>query len=281
MIQKCVTSRAFTSGTSIPQMVELCARAGFDGIELVLDERGELNLDAQREDFETALHQFRAAGIRVAALTSSLYGDYHFASPNESSRRAAEEITRGLIERAAWLCAPIVRVRAAVVGPVEPNKAFVSYENALSGAFEGLLDVIEEAEKRGVTIAIRAASGHFLLSPIETRSFIDRLNTSAVGVALNVHHVAQYGFPQDWLRCLGYRVECVVLGRIRAAGRDDQKNPWIAIHGRAAPRLRSPIDTAEVIRALSEIRYEGPLIYEGTGNLQEIAEVLEPFTSCA
>ena len=271
MILKCVSSTTFPADTSISGMIQQCAQAGLDGLQLVLSDQGILNLDSPRADYDEARQQCGECGVRIAALTSDLYDEHHFASPNEGSRSAAGEITLGLIERAAWLGAAVVQVRAAAVGPAESEQAFVSYESAMDRAFEGLLGVIEQAERFGVQIAIRAASGNFLLSPLETRQFIDRLNTSVAGVAIDLRDANRYGYAADWLRILGYRLECLSLGAAEAAG--NQRHDVAAGERDVRP--------VEIARVLSEIAYDGPLICGGRDDLREVAEVLKPFTMLA
>ena len=293
MIQRCISSRAFAPGTSISTMAESSAQAGFDGVELVVNDRGELNLATPPADVAAVLRHFRKAGLAVAALTSDLYTTHNFASPDESSRRTALETTRRLIELACRLEAPLVWLRGAVIDPsnqsdetrteeasgyrlqatgrrVSPRSpepgarspTFVSYETALNHVFQGMMEVAEQAEKRGVKIAVRAAGDGFLLSPVETRNFVDRLNSPAIGVAFNLSDVARFGCPVDWLRCLGYRLLGVFLG----AGEESSGE------GRV-------IDTAKICEALNEVRYEGPVIYESAGDLSEIAAILKAFSA--
>ena len=70
MIQRCISSRAFAPETSISTMAEASARAGFDGVELVVNARGELNLATPLADVPTVLRHFGEQGLAVAALTS-------------------------------------------------------------------------------------------------------------------------------------------------------------------------------------------------------------------
>ncbi len=258
MIQRCISSRAFAPGTSISTMAESSAQAGFDGVELVVNDRGELNLATPPADVAAVLRHFGEARLAVAALTSDLYTTHNFASPDESSRRTALETTRRLIELACCLEAPLVWLRGAVIDPSKQDDEIVSYEAALNHVFEGMMEVAERAERQGVKISVRAAGDGFLLSPVETRDLVDRLNSPAIGVAFNLNDVARFGCPVDWLRCLSYRLHAVFLG----ASADSHADANVL----AATKIRE---------ALNEVRYEGPLIYESAGNLSDIAAILK------
>ncbi len=115
MIQRCISSRAFAPGTSLSTVAESSARAEFDGVELVVNDRGELNLATPPADVAAVLRHFGEAGLAVAALTSDLYTTHNFASPDESSRKSARETTQRLIELACRLEAPLVWLRGAVI----------------------------------------------------------------------------------------------------------------------------------------------------------------------
>ena len=258
MIQRCISSRAFAPGTSFSTMAKSSARAGFDGIQLVVNDYGELNLATPPTDVAAVLRHFGEAGLAVAALTNNLYTTHNFASPDESSRRTVLETTGKLIELACRLQAPLVWLRGAVIDPSKQGDEIVSYETALNHVFEGMIEVAEDAEKHGVKIAVRAAGDGFLLSPVETRDLVDRLNSPAIGVAFNLNDVARFGCPVDWLRCLSYRLHAVFLG------------PSEGSSGESVV-----IDAAKICKALHEARYEGPLIYESAGNLSDIAAILK------
>ncbi len=261
MIQRCISSRAFAPETSLSAMAKSSAQAGFDGVELVVNDRGELNLATPPADVAAVLRHFGETGLAVAALASDVYTTHNFASPDESSRRTATETTRRLIELACHLEAPLVWLRGAVIDPSKQSDEIVSYETALNRVFEGVMEAAEQAEKLGVKIAFRAAGDGFLLSPVETRALVDRLNSPAIGVAFNLNDVARFGCPVDWLRCLSYRLLGVFLG----AG--DRPNGETGV-----------IDAAKICTALNEVSYDGPLIYESVGNPSDIADILKAFS---
>ncbi len=258
-----------------------------------MNDHGELSLATPPADLAGVLRHFGEARLAVVALTSDLYTTRNFASPDESSRRTAMETTRRLIELACRLEAPLVWLRGAVIDPSKQSNetrteeassyrlqatgrrfsprspepearspTFVSYETALNHVFEGVMEVAEQAEKHGVKIAVRAASDGFLLSPVETRDLVDRLNSPAIGVAFNLNDVARFGCPVDWLRCLSYRLLGVFLGASEGPNGET-----------------GVIDAAKICETLNEVRYEGPLIYESAGDLSDIAAVLKTLSA--
>ncbi len=124
------------------------------------------------------------------------------------------------------------------------------------------MEVAERAEKHGVKIAVRSAGDGFLLSPVEARDLVDRVNSPAIGAAFSLNDVARCGCPVDWVRCLSCRLHAVFLGAC------DDSNAETSVLG-----------ATKICEALNEVGYEGPLIYESAGDLPEIADILKAFST--
>lgn len=232
MFHKCIACPA-PPDEAFDSFAQSCLDAGFAAIALILTDQGGLNLDSDRASCEQAAALLRQRGVHLAALSSTLFHRHNFASAHAESRRLAEQITEALLQRAAWLGASLVYVGPASVGPVDPGGDFVSYEDALGRCFEGLAARAENAERWGVCLAVAAPLERFLLSPLEVRDLVDRLNSPAIGVAVQLDEAAGIGYAADWLRILSYRVKCLLT--------------------------TSELDEG-VVRALREIRFDGPLI---------------------
>jgi hexulose-6-phosphate isomerase len=260
---KCINSWTFEVETPIARMAELCAQTRIEGIELGLGAENGLNLDSDEEDCRTALKFFREKGIKVVALTSNLYWNHHFASPDSRSREMAARITTALLERAVWLEAPLVKIIPAVTGKQESGE-FISYDAALQRCFEGLLNIVVEAEQRGVKLAIRPADERFLLSPVEMRELLDRLNSHAVGVALDIDDISRLGRPAEWIRILRYRVLSV----------STQRTGGELIGGSTGADENRGCSLGETLAALREVNYAGPVIYQGAGDFSRTSDQL-------
>jgi len=62
------------------------------------------------------------------------------------------------------------------------------------------------AEKYGVVLGIENVWNKFLLSPIEMRDLIDKVNSSFVGSYFDVGNVLYCGYPEHWINILGKRI---------------------------------------------------------------------------
>ena len=107
-----------------------------------------------------------------------------------------------------------------------------------------------EAEATGVTVALEAATGGCFLSPIEVRELIDAVNSSAIGVCLDLERIGAIGSPLDWIDTLHRRVQAVRYTEVPCSG-----------GSAAAQTCQVPIDT--LIQALDGIPSDCPLILSG------------------
>ena len=63
------------------------------------------------------------------------------------------------------------------------------------------------AEELGVKIAIENVWNHFLLSPLEAARYVDEFNSPGVGWHFDVGNVIHFGWPEQWIRILGKRIQ--------------------------------------------------------------------------
>lgn len=86
---------------------------------------------------------------------------------------------------------------------------FARYQDGINFAYRVFYDLRYEAEGCGVAIAIEAATGGGLLSPVELREIIDRANSPSVGICLDVSRVSAVGTVEDWIATLRNRIKSV------------------------------------------------------------------------
>lgn len=271
MIVKCVRVGSFDSQAEADRIFASYRESGVEAVELVLSDHGMFALDAPREDFQAVLRQLKRYGLSVASLTSDLYQQHHFASPKESCRRRAGQITGDLLERAAWLECPLIRFDSAIVHEAAREPRGASYEQALAGVFDGLLAWIELAERSGVKLACHASSGDFLRSPVEARDLIDRLNSPAVGVALRVSDFPGIAELGDWIDSLSYRLKCIVFAEqhFRTARPTSDREEVYRDDG------------ARILALLDQVGYAGPAVCEFETESDHFPAAVSAFASKA
>ena len=106
----------------------------------------------------------------------------------------------------------------------------------------------ELAEKVGVSIGLENVWNKFLLSPMEMRDFIDKIDSDFVGSYFDVGNVLFNGYPEHWIKILANRIKKVHFKdyRIAAGG----------LHG-FVDLLAGDVNYPAVIDALKSVGYDG------------------------
>jgi len=264
---KSINGWTFEAGTAWGEAARAAREAGFAAIEPTLDAEGELTPTRDEAACRRVGEAIREAGLEVASLACGLFWKTHYASPDPAVRTRARELTIAGLDRARWLGAPALLVVPAVVGHFQkPTQPVAGYADALVYAYEALRELSFEAEARAVTIAIENVWNQFLLSPVEMRELIDRVNSPWVGVYLDVGNVLKFGFPQDWIDTLGWRTARVHV--------KDFKLSTGTIDG-FCPLGEGDVDWPAVMGALRRQGYDGPITFEGPGDLTDISRRMD------
>ena len=149
-----------------------------------------------------------------------------------------------------------------LVVPAVVNKK-VSYRDAYKRSQQCIRELIPDAEKQGIKIAIEEVWNKFLLSPLEFARYIDEFESPWVGAYFDVGNVVEFGYPEEWIRELGKRILKVHIKEYKK-------------EKRFGYRLgEGEIDWTAVRSALSEADYKGWVTAEvGLGNLEEMKDVV-------
>jgi len=264
-MKKSINQWTFDPNLPVTEVVRQVAAAGFEAIEPVMDETGYLRRDDDEATWRESGDAIRSAGLEVASLACGHFWTWNYTSPDEADRKKAREMTVALLERARWIGAPVVLVVPGCVGRRTEKSPRIRYAEALSLAKAALRDVSGVAEEHGVKIGIENVWNRFLLSPVEMREFIDRVNSAWVGAYLDVGNALNYGYPQDWIETLGARIVRVHMKdfKMDAGGKG------------ACPLGDGDVDWPVVMTSLCRVGYDGPLTYEGLGEPADISVRLD------
>ncbi len=250
-------------GLDVRMASTLAKRAGFEAIELNLDEDGELGLRTGDEDARMLGRAVEDAGVRVGGLATGLYWRYSPTSDDAATRHKAADIARRQLSLAHALGAGAVLVVPGGVG--EPmGGPLVRYDVAYERAREFVAALAPEAESAGVDLAVENVWNKLLLSPLEMRQFVDGVASERVGVYFDVGNVLLYGYPEHWIDILGPRIRRVHLKDFRrAVGTLDG---FVAIGA-------GDVDWEAVGEALRRSGYDGPLTAEVFPTEQDRSDV--------
>lgn len=209
-MKKGISIWSFPEYMSIPDCIRMARKAGFEGIELSLNETGMMGLESNVDEVKQYRELAEEEGIAISSVATGLYWSYSFTSANEEIRNKAFMIAKKQIDVAALLGADTVLIVPGAVGvDFVPNCEVVDYDVAYERAFTAIKDLAGYAEEKKINIGLENVWNKFLLSPLEMRSFIDGIASPYVGSYLDVGNVVYSGYPEQWVKILGNRIKKV------------------------------------------------------------------------
>lgn len=228
---------------------ELAKDAGFEGVEVALDETGELSLNTTEKELAVIKSQACDNGIELYSVSCGLYWSYWLNADCEKEREKAKDIVKRQLNTAKALgCDTVLVIPGTVHAEFADPGKIVDYKNTYERSFEALLELKEYAEKLQVSIGLENVWNKFLTSPIEMRDFIEKLDSDYIGSYFDVGNALANGFPEHWIRILGDKIKKVHFKDYRVAAG--------GLHG-FVDLLAGDVNYPEVMKALSEIGYDG------------------------
>lgn len=245
--------------TDLRKCMEIAKDAGFDGVELSLDEHGLVSMDSTKEDIMKVKEMADEVGIELYSVASGLYWTYNYTSANEENVKRAKEITKKQLQVASWLgCDTILVVPGAVEVAFDPGEV-VEYDVAYDRALSALCELAPVAESLKVAIGVENVWNRFLLSPMEMAGFIDKVGSDYVGAYFDVGNVLFSGYPEHWIKILNKRIKKVHFKDYRRAAGD--------LHG-FVDILAGEVNWPGVMEQLEKVGYDGWVS----------AEIIPPYT---
>lgn len=258
---------------SLKESFALAKDAGFEGVEVALDEVGEISLTSTEAELAAVKRQAQDCGIELYSVASGLYWGNWLNADCDKERARAKDIVKKQLDTAKALgCDTILVIPGCVNADfVDPNR-IVDYKTTYERSFEAMNELKEYAEKVGVSIGLENVWNKFLTSPVEMREFIDKIGSDFVGSYLDIGNVLFNGYPEHWIRILGDKIKKVHFKDYRkAAG---------GLHG-FVDLLAGDINWPEVTKALAEVGYDGWVTAEMIPNYQHYTETIIYNTSNA
>ncbi len=237
------------SGQPLAECFRLAKDAGFDGVEVALDETGEINLNSTKEDMLAIKKMAEDAGIELYSLVNSLCWNYTLTANDPAEREKAKSIIKKQLELASYLgCDTILVIPGGVcVYPIGPSTDVIPYDVAYDRALEAVRELAPVAEHYKVNIGLENVWNKFLLSPLEMRQFIDAVGSDYVGSYFDVGNVVYSGYPEQWINILGKRIKKVHFKDFRRAV--NTLDGFVDL-------LAGDVNYPEVAKALKNIGYD-------------------------
>jgi hexulose-6-phosphate isomerase len=249
---------------SVLEKMKAVKEAGFEGVEM--------NSHMDQDEVVRARDE-------VGLVIPSVCGVYHWSKPlsdpNPNVRAEGLDALKQTLRDAKRYGASSVLLVPAVV-----NKE-VSYADAYTRSQAEIRKAVPLAEELGVKIAIENVWNHFLLSPLEAVRYVDEFNSPAVGWHFDVGNVITYGWPEQWIRLLGKRIQKFHIKEY-SRKRSEEEGLW---KGFEVPLLEGDDDWPTVMKAIDEIGYSGWVMTEQGGGdspqgLKDLALRLGKILAC-
>jgi len=163
--------------------------AGFEGIE-----------PNSHMDRKEVLAAMQATGLKASSVCNSKHWDLLLSSPDREMRQQGMEAMIVAMEDAKAYGTDAVLL---VPGRVDEN---VTYEECWNRSTACIRQLLPAAQELKVKICVENVWNNFLLSPMEACTYIDQFNSPWVGFYFDCGNILVYGWPEQWIKILGYRI---------------------------------------------------------------------------
>lgn len=230
-------------GTVLERM-KAVKEAGFEGVEMM-----------SYMDQDEVLRARDATGLAIPSVCGRDHWKKPLSDPNPKVRaEGLEALKQALRDGKRYGASSVLLVPGAV-------SKEVSYEEAYERSQAEIRKAVPLAEELGVRIAIENVWNHFLLSPIEAARYVDEFRSPAVGWHFDVGNILNYGWPEQWIRILGPRIQKLHIKEYSRKKRDSM-GLW---KGFDVKLTEGDVNWPSVMKAVDGISYTGWAITEQDG----------------
>lgn len=249
---------------SLVEKFKLLKEIGFDGVEM----HSPNDLD-NREIVKAR----QESGLEIPGVVNSVHWKSPLSDPDPAVR---QECIDSMIT--AFNDCKEYGGTTALLVPAVVNDS-ISYADAWDRSTAAIKELLPEAEKTGIKIAIENVWNNFLLSPLEAARYIDQFNSNMIGWYFDVGNILRYGWPEQWIKILGDRI---IKIDIKEYSREKQREEGI-YKGFQVKLNEGDCNWPAVNKALTEVGYQGWGSAEVPGGdrkrLQEIYQRMEQLYS--
>jgi L-ribulose-5-phosphate 3-epimerase len=246
-MKKGLTQICLGGKSLIRDALQMCREIGYDGLEILLTETGELTLDAGPAEYAALRQMSQDAGVEL----TSICGAGSLTDDDPAVIEHSKRQTRKMLEAAEALGIDTILLTGGRVTPQVP------YDVAYERLFAALDELKADAEARRVNIALENIWNKLLISPLEFRSFLDALGSPYVGCFFDTGNVVLYGYPEQWIRILGTRIKKIHFKDFKLDHRTRQYE-WTQL-------MQGEVNWPAVMREIRAIGYDDYVITEVCG----------------
>jgi len=219
-----------------PQRFQLAKDVGFEGIEI-----GTITDPAVAAEIKEASAK---TGLVIHSVMNADHWKYPLSSADpEVVAKSVAGMETSLRNAKLWGADTVLLVPAVVNPETSYKDAWTRSQRVVK---ERILPLAGELK---VVIGMEEVWNKFLLSPLEMASYVDEFASPWVKAYLDVGNMLFYGYPQDWARTLGKRIQRVHIKDFKV-DRGKGQFFWKNIG-------EGDVDWPEVRKALGEVGYDG------------------------
>ena len=248
-----VSFYTFDEKVNYREAMEQSAKAGYDGVELVVSETGELNMKTTEKEMSNMKDMAESMGLSISSIGSWNLWSNNLVCDDNKIASYAKSIIKQQITAAAVCGADTILVIPGWVGtPFAPG--IVSYDVAYERAQAALSELSDFAAQMKVCIGVENVGNSFLLSPLEMKRFVDEINSDYVGVYFDLGNILySSGYPDQWIRILNKRIKKIHF--------DDYRSDVPGMGG-FVDLFEGDVDFTAVMHAIRDIGYDDWAIVE-------------------
>ena len=238
-MKKSISQWSFPAGLTMDECMAWAKDAGFEGIEIALEEdtdgaraaMGMLTVEAVATQAKAIRKAADKAGLGIAAVATGLLWSYPLTADDPKVRGKARKITEALLKAGALLGVDTALVIPGVVAaPFGPAVQPVPYDVVYARCREAVSALIPAAEKYGVKLGLEPVWNGFLLSPMGVGQLRGQLQEPVGERLLRRRKRAAHGVPgavdQDPGQAHQPRPRQGLQGRRRQPGRVLRPAGW-------------------------------------------------------
>ena len=229
---------------SFLEKMKAIKEAGFEGTEMM-----------SHMDQDEVLRARDASGLTIPSVCGRDHWAKPLSHPDPKVRAEGLEALKQTLRDAKRYGASSVLLVPAVVSKE------IAYNDAYTRSQEEIRKAIPLAEELGVKIACENVWNSFLLSPLEAARYVDEFKSSSVGWHFDVGNIINYGWPEQWIRILGPRIQKLHIKEFSRKKRDNE-GLW---KGFDAKLLEGDDNWPAVMKAVDDIGYHNWAITEQGG----------------
>ncbi|MGG1634946.1 sugar phosphate isomerase/epimerase family protein [Paenibacillus sp. NRS-1760] len=202
MMKKGINMWCFPEEFRVDYCMKVAKEAGFDGIELNMEEETKdssdlrLTLASKEKDILDIKEMSKIYELEMPSISTALCWKSMLCSDNSTTREEGKTVVKKMIDAAVILGADTVLV---VPGRVDEQ---ISYIDCYNRSLQSLKELVPYAESNKVNIGIENVWNKFLMSPIEMRRFIEEIGSPNVKAYFDVGNVVQFSYPEYWIDIL-------------------------------------------------------------------------------